>query len=132
MVEKQYRGKVLVVDDDEDIRWMVAEKLRSHGYTVECASDGREALGKIQQLSGHASSFMLVTDLNMPIMDGVTLARTLRDLGITIRTVIWSSAPHLCKERVHTLFQDELIEGRFALLTKLDDMGQLLAFLRAA
>ncbi len=57
---------VLVVDDEPDLRELVAEFLLAHGYNVVLAQHGREAL---ERLSEHCPDLVLL-DLNMPVMDG--------------------------------------------------------------
>lgn len=67
---------VLTVDDSASIRQMVAFTLKSAGYTVIEAADGQEGLDKAK-----ANGVDLVlTDQNMPKMDGLTLIKTLRGL----------------------------------------------------
>src|SRR5689334_8329782 len=69
-------NSILVVDDTRSMRKMVASVLKAAGYQVEEAADGAEALEKAK-----ARVFdMVVTDHNMPKMDGVTLVRALRQL----------------------------------------------------
>ena len=67
---------VLTVDDSASIRQMVSFTLKSAGYEVVEAVDGMDGLEKAK-----GKSFNLVlTDQNMPRMDGLTLIRTLRGL----------------------------------------------------
>jgi PAS domain S-box-containing protein len=63
--------KVLVVDDDEASRYLIATLLRGHGHEVVEAREGREALAKARA----ESVDVLVTDILMPVMDGYSLAR---------------------------------------------------------
>ena len=58
---------VLIVDDERDIREMLARVLELEGYDVRCAADGREALGQLRQ--GERPGVILL-DLMMPIMNG--------------------------------------------------------------
>ncbi|MCW2244429.1 two-component system chemotaxis response regulator CheY [Azospirillum fermentarium] len=67
---------ILSVDDSASMRQMVKLTLSGAGYDVVEASDGREALTK----AGSASVHMVLTDLNMPNMDGLTLIRELRKM----------------------------------------------------
>jgi two-component system chemotaxis response regulator CheY len=68
---------ILVVDDTRSMRKMVAAVLQGAGYSVEEAGDGAEAFEKAR-----AQVFdLVVTDHNMPKMDGVTLVRSLRELA---------------------------------------------------
>lgn len=70
---------ILAVDDSTSIRQMVAFTLKSAGYTVIEAADGQEGLTKA---SANADTINLVlTDQNMPVMDGLTLIKTLRGMS---------------------------------------------------
>jgi two-component system chemotaxis response regulator CheY len=66
--------RVMTVDDSRTMREMVAFTLRKAGYEVSEAADGKLAVAALQA----APVDVLITDLNMPNMDGVTLIRTLR------------------------------------------------------
>ena len=59
---------VLVVDDDEDLRQMIALVLEAHGYRTEEAVDGIDALDKIR--AGATPSLVLL-DMRMPRMNGM-------------------------------------------------------------
>jgi PAS domain S-box-containing protein len=68
--------RVLVVDDEEDIRNILEGTLTDAGFKVNLASNGAEALNQI-----HATKFdAIVTDLKMPKMTGFELIRKLRDM----------------------------------------------------
>lgn len=68
-------GKIIMtVDDSASVRQMVGFTLRDAGYEVLEASDGRDALAKLNGKTVH----MVVTDLNMPNLDGIGLIRSLR------------------------------------------------------
>ncbi len=66
---------IMTVDDSASVRQMVSFTLKNEGYTVIEASDGKDALGK---LKGKVD--MIITDLNMPNMDGIELIRSVRAL----------------------------------------------------
>ncbi|MFD1624139.1 response regulator [Azospirillum griseum] len=68
---------ILSVDDSASMRQMVKLTLSSAGYQVVEATDGRDALAKAKAGSFH----MVLTDLNMPNMDGLSLIRELRALS---------------------------------------------------
>jgi two-component system chemotaxis response regulator CheY len=67
---------ILAVDDSASMRQMVSFTLKGAGYHVIEASDGQEAYEKAMSNSVD----LVLTDQNMPRMDGVTLARNLRAL----------------------------------------------------
>ncbi len=76
--------KILVVDDSVSIRQMVTFTLKGAGFETEEAADGKAALDKAR-----TKAFDLVfTDQNMPVMDGLTLIRSLRGLNEYKRTPI--------------------------------------------
>jgi two-component system chemotaxis response regulator CheY len=67
---------ILTVDDSASIRQMVAFTLKSAGYEVVEAVDGEDGLNKARGKSAD----LVLTDQNMPKMDGLTLIKTLRGL----------------------------------------------------
>jgi two-component system, cell cycle response regulator CpdR len=67
-------SRVLIVDDEESMRLLVARAIAMDGHEISIAADGAEAL---DILCGPNSSFdLLLTDIQMPIMDGIALALT--------------------------------------------------------
>lgn len=64
---------ILIVDDEEEVALEIADGLRSDGYLVEVVTSGRAALDRIELAPGRFS--VVVTDIRMPGMDGVALAR---------------------------------------------------------
>lgn len=67
---------ILAVDDSASMRQMVRYTLEGVGYKVVQACDGLEAL----ELARNATADLVLTDVNMPRMDGITLVRELRAL----------------------------------------------------
>jgi two-component system cell cycle response regulator CpdR len=77
-------SRVLIVDDEESMRLLVARAIAMDGHEITTAADGAEAL---DILSSPDSRFdLLLTDIQMPIMDGIALAlASARDFpGLTI------------------------------------------------
>jgi CheY-like chemotaxis protein len=74
MVMSDHRYKILVVEDDQNLRLTLSELLRMEGFTVITARDGDE--GYLQAMAHQPD--LVITDLNMPILDGVEMARLLR------------------------------------------------------
>jgi two-component system response regulator MprA len=70
-------ARIVVVDDDEALRSAVRRALRLDGYDVALASDGAQALA---QLAGLRAD-LVVLDVLMPGLDGVTVCRRLRESG---------------------------------------------------
>ena len=69
-------ARILAVDDSAAMRQMVGITLTGAGHQVEQAIDGREAL----QIAERQKFDLVITDVNMPQMDGLTLVRNLRGL----------------------------------------------------
>lgn len=70
-------GRILVVDDDQDIRDLVAIKLQSAGLEVETRSDGSQAL----EAAIEDEWAVIVLDVMMPGMSGIEVLRAIRDRG---------------------------------------------------
>jgi two-component system chemotaxis response regulator CheY len=68
---------ILTVDDSPSIRQMVKLTLSAAGYQIAEAGNGAEGLAKAKSTPIH----MVITDLNMPVMDGLTFIRELRKLS---------------------------------------------------
>ena len=68
---------ILIVDDSPSIRQMVEVTLKSANYLVTSAKDGQEAL----DICKHTRFDFVLTDQNMPRMDGLTLIKSLRSLS---------------------------------------------------
>jgi DNA-binding response OmpR family regulator len=73
MQSESSRGRILVVDDEAHIVHVVSLKLRNAGFEVRTASDGDEALVMLCE----EPAMLVVTDLQMPTMTGVELARAM-------------------------------------------------------
>ncbi|QQS44938.1 MAG: response regulator [Acidobacteriota bacterium] len=68
------RHKILIVEDDQNLRLSLTELFRHLGYIVVTARDGDE--GYMQAVAHQPD--LIITDLNMPVLDGVELARLIR------------------------------------------------------
>lgn len=75
---------ILFVDDEEQIRKLVSTFLQRRGYNVRLASDGMEALRLVREDLPH----LVITDVNMPYMNGLELTRRLRENHKTSRIPI--------------------------------------------
>ncbi|MBN9502059.1 MAG: response regulator [Armatimonadetes bacterium 55-13] len=67
----------LVVDDSASMRQMVSFTLKGAGFQVIEGGNGQEALDKLAQAPGGKVD-LIITDLNMPVMDGITFIRNAR------------------------------------------------------
>jgi PAS domain S-box-containing protein len=79
------RGRVLLAEDGFDNQRLIAFHLRKAGAEVEVADNGKQALMMLEMAAAAGRPFdLLVTDMQMPEMDGYALARALREQGSTI------------------------------------------------
>src|SRR4051794_6132146 len=84
--------KILVVDDEPDVELLIKQKfrrkIRDGEMEFEFARNGEEALDKIQADSGID---IVMSDINMPVMDGLTLLQRLSGMDRILRTVMVSA-----------------------------------------
>jgi len=76
---------LLIVDDEKLILHVTRELLEAHGYQVVTAGDATEALAIFAQRKDEID--LVLTDLAMPLMDGVTLIRTLQKMKSDVRVI---------------------------------------------
>ncbi|HEY0426399.1 MAG TPA: sigma-54 dependent transcriptional regulator [Pyrinomonadaceae bacterium] len=115
--------KILVVDDEKNLREALAELIESEGFQPEQAADGAEALLKIRA-AGFACIFL---DIRMPRMDGLQLLAKLREENLTAAPVIVVSA---FGESDQTIEAMRL--GAFDYITKPLDIDEILQTLKRA
>jgi two-component system NtrC family response regulator len=113
---------LLLVDDDPNLRRILGHHLEKAGYTVRSAADGREALS----LLGAESIDLLLTDVRMPGMDGMTLLAESRRL-IPDLPVLMMTAYGTIQDAVEAMRQ-----GAFDYLTKPVDKETLLRTVQRA
>jgi two-component system, NtrC family, response regulator AtoC len=75
---------VLVCDDEELIRWSLVEHLRGMGYNVIEAVDGVDLVEKVSV----SAPDLVITDIKMPRMDGMTALRTLREQDFEVPVIV--------------------------------------------
>lgn len=78
--------EALVVDDEPDIRELLAEYLRGRGLTVATAHDGRAAVGALERSAGRYG--LVLSDINMPGADGMAVLRAARAVNSSAYVVI--------------------------------------------
>ena len=71
--------KILIAEDDRELRQLFEHVLVKNGYSVRGVSDGQEALDAMDEEYFN----LIISDIMMPVMDGYTLVRSLREAGDT-------------------------------------------------
>ena len=70
---------IMAIDDSSTIRMSVSFALKDLGFRIEQAQNGSEALEKIKEIKESGGEIVLyITDVNMPVMDGITFVREVR------------------------------------------------------
>ena len=116
--------RVLVVDDEAVIRQVVARHLRLLGFVVRTAADGRDALEVVREWGGDID--LLLTDVVMPHVDGVELARALRQQQPDLR-ILFISGYSSDTLRRHEVDPDEvdLVNKPFGLSTLTEAISEV-------
>lgn len=78
--------KILLADDEASIRGLLADVLSMVGFKVTLAKDGQESLEQMQE---HRFD-LLITDINMPRLDGIELLKRMKRAGRTERVIVMS------------------------------------------
>jgi excisionase family DNA binding protein len=78
------RPRILVVDDEQAVRDLLSKTLTMADYDVDAADDGPSAIEKLRAVEYD----LLITDLKMPGMDGLTVIREARKLAPDLRVII--------------------------------------------
>jgi CheY-like chemotaxis protein len=87
-----HRGaRLLLVDDDEAVRGVIARILSRAGHEVTVASDAQEALRAVEEIGSRLE--LLITDVVMPGMSGVELSRELRRRYPELKVLLFSGYP---------------------------------------
>jgi PAS domain S-box-containing protein len=89
---------VLLAEDEPQVRFLIQTVLEQAGYTVVLAEDGRHALELAERL-GHVD--LLVSDVRMPHLGGVELARRLRSLWPRLEVILMSGYPEVDSADTH-------------------------------
>jgi excisionase family DNA binding protein len=83
---REGRQRVLVVDDEASIRDLLAKTLALAEYQVDTAPDGPTALDRLRQ--AHGAYDLMIADLRMPGMDGLTLIREVKQIAANLPIII--------------------------------------------
>lgn len=115
-------ARVLVVDDEPNMVAAYVRALRSAGFEVETATDGRMAVEKLQQVTFD----VVLSDIAMPQMDGIKLLRAVRQQDMDLPVVLATGAPSLDSAR------HALEHGAFRYLCKPVKADELVAVITQA
>ena len=114
--------KILVVDDEPSIRFVVGAILEQHGYSVEVAEDGFAALRKMQETMPD----LVITDMRMPNMNGFELLSVLRTRFPGLPTIAISGEFLACHIDDGALADAFFQKGNYSVPEFLDKISALL------
>src|SRR6476620_6667819 len=119
--------RILVVDDEPDVELLITQQfrrqIRAGEFTFSFARDGEQALAVLQKDSGFD---LMLLDINMPVMDGLTLLVRLSELKAPVRAIIVSAYGDMPNIRT------AMNRGAFDFVLKPIDMADLEATIRKA
>jgi DNA-binding response OmpR family regulator len=87
--------KILLVEDDTNLGFVIADQLRSEGYHVTLCTDGSDGLKRFNEETFHLCIF----DVMMPKKDGFTLARDIRKLNIEV-PILFLTAKSMTEDKI--------------------------------
>lgn len=120
--QKANSARILVVDDDRDVRAAVGMALADAGYDTCSASDGREAASLVQRVAFDA----VIADIRMPDMNGIELLRALRYQSDDLPVILMTGCPEIATA-------SEAVSLRaFAYVEKPFELTELQALVRRA
>jgi two-component system, NtrC family, response regulator AtoC len=87
MVHLKANGTILVADDEESVRKLLAAVLRREGYEVETAVDGEDALAKFKAIR----PILVIMDIRMPNMDGLCAFKAIRKINWEVIVILMTA-----------------------------------------
>lgn len=85
-------GRVLLIDDEQDVRLSIAQALDLAGFEVEQFADAQSAL----DLVSFGFRGIVVTDIRMPGMDGMTFMNRVAEIDTEIPVILWPLVTAMC------------------------------------
>ena len=115
------KAKILVLDDEEEIVSVFSMLMEQFGYQAEFFSNGLEALEAVERAPTRFD--LIVTDIRMPQMDGLTLARRIRAVRPDIPIIFMTGYPSdEIKRKTRELGKTVFLEKPFHLQKTFEDL----------
>jgi two-component system response regulator AtoC len=111
------KTRLLLIDDEDTIRTLLANELAAHGYEVEEAASGQAGLEKI----AGARFDLVVLDIRMPEMDGLEVLKNIRAQNVALKVVMLTGVDEL------KIARDSLQLGANDFMTKPFELKNLIA-----
>ena len=110
-------GRIMLVDDDFDIIFVVRQYLERWGFEVDSFTNPLYALQKFKENPGQYS--LLLTDIRMPEMTGIRLTKLVQEIKPSMKAVIMTAyelTPADLSEHLPSISHDEILQKPFRLL----------------
>jgi CheY-like chemotaxis protein len=126
--------RILVVDDDAGIRWLVHRILEAAGYRVMIAAEGAAALRAAESglLDSRCAIHLVLTDLDMPVLDGFEVGRRLAAWRPPVPVIYMSGTTYGLSHRARLPPDAHLIEKPFSAHALLREISLVLPTAAAA
>lgn len=118
--------RVLIVDDEPNIRLSLEFLMRKAGYAVRSAGDGEEALAEVAR----ETPDVVLLDVMMPKLDGFTVCARIRAMSLARRVriiMVTARGREVERERAHALGADDYIVKPFSAREAIERVAALLA-----
>jgi len=115
------KAEVLIVEDSEEVLWILGNVLDYAGFTVDAATTGEEALEKMRKFP---ETKLIILDYLLPDMSGLAVLKRLRENGSRVKVI----ATSVLKETRESL----VTAGAFAFLEKPFDIGEFVRLCKQA
>ena len=116
------KNRILIADDEEDIRWILETSLKKSGFEIECAENGEDAVRKACE----DPYSLILLDINMPDMNGFEVLTQLRNREID-SPIIFITAQNTVSNAI-----DSIQLGAYDYLTKPFDLEEVKLFAERA
>ena len=112
---------VLIVEDSEDVLWILGNVLENAGFTIDAATTGEEAIERMRECP---EIKLIILDYLLPDMNGLTVLKRLRENGSQVKVIVTSTLK---------IIRESLLEaGVFAFLGKPFDLKEFIGLCKQA
>ena len=115
------KAEVLIVEDSEEVLWMMGNVLENAGFTVDAVTTGKEALNRMREFP---KIKLIILNYVLPDMSGLAVLKRLRENGSRVKVIAVSAMKEARESLVNA--------GAFAFLEKPFDIGEFVGLCKQA